>query len=84
MSGEAGKLDSHTTETSSRNDRTPPKIENPQKQNTRKFNTRHCNHHNQLERSESFGKYTIFPPFKGLKAAALKETRKLVVPVIII
>ena len=26
----------------------------------------------------------IFPPFKGLKAAALKETRKLVVPVVTI
>ena len=44
-------LDSCMTRTSSHDGQTAPKIENPQKQNTKKFNTIHCNHHNQSEGS---------------------------------
>ena len=34
-------------------------------QNTKEINTAHYNQNNQSEGSQSFGKHTIFPPFKG-------------------
>ena len=72
------------TRTSSRNDRTPPKIENPRKQNTKEINTTHCDHHNQLDGLQSFGKSMNSPTIQRVKSDNNKEARKPVIPAITI
>ena len=72
------------TRTASHNDQTPPKIENPWKQNTKEINTTHCDHHNQSEGSQSFGKSMNPPTVQRVKSGNNKEARKPVVPAVTI
>ena len=70
------------TRTSSHNDLTSLKIENPRKQNTKEINTTHCDHHNQSEGLKSFGKSMNSPTVQRVISGNNKEARKPGVPAI--
>ena len=73
------------TGTSSRNDRTPPKIENPREHNTKEIKMTHTATSQTSRKDRKVSENTGFPPpSKGLKSGSTKETRKLVVPVVTI
>ena len=70
------------TRTSSRNDRTPPKIEIPQKQNTRKSTLHTVTTTTSQKDRKNFGRSKYFPSTQRVKSGNNKEARKPVVPVV--
>ena len=71
------------TRTSSRNDRTAPKIENPRKQNTKKFNTT-LRPPQPVGRIVKLRKIHKSPTTQRVKSGNKKEARKPVIPVVTI